>query len=100
MAAIDFNPQAVEVFRANFPDVSHVLERDLSAYAPSQLAALISSDRVDVIVGGPPCQGFSTVRQVDAANHGSRVKRDKRRYLFRAFLDYVDRLMKILRLGL
>ena len=37
-----------------------------------------------------PCQGFSTVRQVDAANHGSRVKRDKRRYLFRAFLDYVS----------
>jgi DNA (cytosine-5)-methyltransferase 1 len=41
-------------------------------------------------VGGPPCQGFSTVRQVDAANHGSRVKRDKRRYLFRMFLDYVE----------
>ncbi len=90
MAAIDFNPEAVEVFRANFPDVPHVLEKDLSAYCPSQLAALIGSDRVDVIVGGPPCQGFSTVRQVDAANHGSRVKRDKRRYLFRSFLDYVD----------
>lgn len=90
MAAVDFNPEAVEVFRANFPDVPHVLEKDLSAYTPRQLAALIGSDRVDVIVGGPPCQGFSTVRQVDAANHGSRVKRDKRRYLFRAFLGYVD----------
>jgi DNA (cytosine-5)-methyltransferase 1 len=90
VAAIDFNPEAVEVFRVNFPDVPHVLEKDLSAYSPSKLAALIGSDRVDVIVGGPPCQGFSTVRQVDAANHGSRVKRDKRRYLFRSFLDYVD----------
>lgn len=80
----------MEVFRANFPDVPHVLEKDLSTYKPGQLAALIGSDRVDVIVGGPPCQGFSTVRQVDAANHGSRVKRDKRRYLFRSFLDYVD----------
>lgn len=69
--------------------MQHVLERDLSNFTPRQLATLISSDRVDVIVGGPPCQGFSTVRQVDAANHGSRVKRDKRRYLFRAFLDYV-----------
>jgi DNA (cytosine-5)-methyltransferase 1 len=77
MAAIDFNPEAVEVFRANFPDVQHALEKNLSTYKPSQLAALIGSDRVDVIVGGPPCQGFSTVRQVDAANHGSRVKRDK-----------------------
>lgn len=90
LAAIDFNPEAVEVFRANFSEVPHVLEKDLSAYTPSKLAALLNTDRIDVIVGGPPCQGFSTVRQVDAANHGSRVKRDKRRYLFRAFLDYVE----------
>lgn len=90
LAAIDFNPEAVEVFRANFPDVPHVLEKDLSAYTPGKLAALLGTNRVDVIVGGPPCQGFSTVRQVDAANHGSRVKRDKRRYLFRVFLDYVE----------
>lgn len=90
LAAIDFNPQAVEVFRANFSEVPHVLEKDLSEYTPSKLAALLNTDRIDVIVGGPPCQGFSQVRQVDAANHGSRVKRDKRRYLFRAFLDYVD----------
>lgn len=89
LAAIDFNPQAVEVFRANFSEVPHVLEKDLSAYSPSKLAGLLSTDRIDVIVGGPPCQGFSTVRQVDAANHGSRVKRDKRRYLFRSFLDYL-----------
>lgn len=31
LAAIDFNPQAVEVFRANFSEVPHVLEKDLSA---------------------------------------------------------------------
>ena len=90
LAAIDFNPEAVEVFRTNFSEVPHVLEKDLSAYTPSKLATLLNGDRIDVIVGGPPCQGFSQVRQVDAANHGSRVKRDKRRYLFRAFLDYVE----------
>ncbi len=89
-AAIDFNPEAVEVFRANFPEVPHALEEDLSTFRPNQLAALLGTNRIDVVVGGPPCQGFSTVRQVDAANHGSRVKRDKRRYLFRSFLDYVD----------
>ena len=44
---------------------------------------------VDVIVGGPPCQGFSTVRQMDSANHGSRVRKDKRRYLYRIYLEYV-----------
>ncbi len=90
LAAIDFNEEAVAVFRANFPDVPHVLMDDLSDYTPHQLSTRLGIDRVDVIVGGPPCQGFSTVRQVDAANHGTRVRRDKRRYLFRAFLDYVE----------
>lgn len=91
LAAIDFNPEAVATLRANFSKelIPHVLERDLTRFTPVKLAAVIGSDRPDIIVGGPPCQGFSTVRQVDAANHGSRVKRDKRRYLFRAFLDHV-----------
>ena len=63
--------------------------KDLTKFPPDKLMAKLAVNQVDVIVGGPPCQGFSTVRQVDAANHGSRVKRDKRRYLYRIFLDYV-----------
>jgi hypothetical protein len=66
------------------------LERDLTRFTPAKLAGVLGIDRPDIIVGGPPCQGFSTVRQVDAANHGSRVRRDKRRHLFRAFLDHVE----------
>jgi DNA (cytosine-5)-methyltransferase 1 len=92
LAAVDFNEEAVATLRANFPvsDLPHVLQRDLTAFHPRELARLIGTDHLDVIVGGPPCQGYSQVRQVDAANHGPRVKRDKRRYLFRAFLDYVQ----------
>ncbi len=90
LAAIDFNKEAVEVFRANFPDVPHVLQDNLSDCTPHQLSARLGTDRIDAFVGGPPCQGFSAVRQVDAANHGTRERRDKRRYLFRAFLNYVE----------
>jgi len=88
LAAIDFNEEAVQTFKANFPGVI-ALRKDLTTFTPDKLAAKLKVNQVDVIVGGPPCQGFSTVRQVDAANHGSRVKRDKRRYLYRMFLDYV-----------
>lgn len=86
LAAIDFNEEAVTTFKANFPKEILALRKDLT---PAKLAAKLGVNSVDVIVGGPPCQGFSTVRQVDAANHGSRVRKDKRRYLFRASLDYV-----------
>jgi DNA (cytosine-5)-methyltransferase 1 len=44
---------------------------------------------VDVIVGGPPCQGFSKVRRVDGANNGARFVHDARRYLYQEFLAYV-----------
>ena len=45
---------------------------------------------VDVIAGGPPCQGFSTARQRDGANHGPlRFIKDDRRQLYREFLKYV-----------
>ena len=89
LAAIDFNGEAVETFRANFPEVKHVLERDLTQFPPSELAKLIGTDRVDVIAGGPPCQGFSGARKVDGANHGDRLKEDPRRLLFREYLRYV-----------
>lgn len=99
LAAIDFNPQAVATLKTNLADkphldfspVRHALQRDLTTFLPAELAALIGSDRVDVIVGGPPCQGFSTARQRDGSNHGDkRLKEDPRRHLFRNFLDYVE----------
>jgi DNA (cytosine-5)-methyltransferase 1 len=89
LAAIDFNAEAVQTFKANFPKETFALCKDLKKFTPDKLAAKLGTNHVDVIVGGPPCQGYSTVRQVDAANQGSRVRRDKRRYLFRCFLDYV-----------
>ena len=90
LAAIDFNPEAVAVFKANFPDVPQVLERDVTKFSPSNLSKLINANDVDVIVGGPPCQGFSTVRQVDGANNGERFVEDPRRYLYQEFLKYVE----------
>ena len=89
LAALDFNHEAIEVFRANFDDIPHVLEKDLTKFSPPELAALIHTKDVDLIVGGPPCQGFSTARQVDGANHGERLTEDPRRHLYKEFLRYV-----------
>jgi DNA (cytosine-5)-methyltransferase 1 len=97
LAAIDNDPVAISALQTNLIDrqlgiasLEHALERDLTKFEPRQLAKLIGTDRVDVIVGGPPCQGFSTARQVDGANHGVRLKRDPRRNLYREFLRFVE----------
>ena len=89
VAAIDFDPKAVATLRENVPEVPHVLERDLTKLKPKRLAKVLGTDHVDVIVGGPPCQGFSTARQVDGSNHGRRLKHDPRRLLYSDFLRFV-----------
>lgn len=89
LAAIDFNESAIETFRQNHPGVEHALVRDLRTFHPEDLDKLLGSQRVDVIVGGPPCQGFSKARQVDGANHGERLIYDPRRDLYKEFLRYV-----------
>src|ERR1044072_8719521 len=90
LAAIDVNWEAVETYRKNFPEVKHVLQKDLTTFKPSELELLLDGQTVDVIIGGPPCQGFSNVRKVDGTNHGKEPIEDPRRYLYRDFLRFVD----------
>ena len=90
LAAIDSDPKAIRVFGENLVEVPHVLQRNLTTFRPREAADTIGVSEVDVITGGPPCQGFSTARQRDGSNSGSRLVVDKRRYLYREFLRYVE----------
>lgn len=88
LAALDFNPQAIKVFRHNFPHVPHILQADLTSYEPDILAKSLQSP-VDLIVGGPPCQGFSIARRVGGSNSGQNLIPDARRQLYQEFLRFV-----------
>jgi len=98
LAAADADAVAISVLRANLAErkypglrpLRHAIACDLTMFGPEQLANRIGGKSVDVIVGGPPCQGFSTARQVDGANHGARLKADPRRRLYKDFLRHVD----------
>src|SRR5437773_9674482 len=57
LAAVDINDEAVTVLAKNLSHVPHVLKRDLMNFPPAELARLLATDKIDVIVGGPPCQG-------------------------------------------
>jgi DNA (cytosine-5)-methyltransferase 1 len=71
VAAADFNDAAIETYRANVGQ--HSVKHDLSQ--------LLSLPKVDLIIGGPPCQGFSSA--------GMRKLGDSRNTLVSAFASHV-----------
>ena len=66
--AVDNDKWSGRTYRRNFGD--HFLERDIFALSGDDLlkAAGLSSGGVDLLAGGPPCQGFSVQRRGDHAD--------------------------------
>ena len=81
LAACDTDPFAAKTYRANSPDVPFLLE-DIRSLSKTQLVAALRGRRPDVIIGGPPCQGFSTL--------GDRLSGDPRNGLVEAFIRIVE----------
>lgn len=76
--AVDEWDDALETFKRNKPHAA-VMQADLMHVDPEHL--LEQSGPVDLIVGGPPCQGFSI--------SGKRDPEDPRNKLYQSFVDVV-----------
>jgi DNA (cytosine-5)-methyltransferase 1 len=50
LAALDNNHEALQIFRANFRDVPHILEEDVLAYSPVELEKLIGTRGLDLAI--------------------------------------------------
>jgi len=90
LAAIDHSSHAIKTFRANHESDVLALEKDLTRFPPEELAEKVGTNSVDLIIGGPPCQGFSTARQFSGSNSGQRLVDDPRRDLYKIFLKFVS----------
>lgn len=58
VGAIDFDKYCCNTYRYNFPTTA-VIEDDITKIDPRNLP--FEKERIDVVVGGPPCQGFSII---------------------------------------
>lgn len=56
------SPAAAQAFKKNFPDIN-MQDIDIRDLTKDKIERLIGNNSVDLIVGGPPCQSFSTVGQ-------------------------------------
>lgn len=60
--ANEFAPQAVKAFKKNYEDI-HMVAGDICNITDEEIERMVNDKEVDVIIGGPPCQSFSTVGQ-------------------------------------
>ncbi len=78
---IDKWQDAIETFNFNHKN-SNGIVADLLTLSPETVSKKEKIDNVDVIIGGPPCQGFSIA--------GKRIVDDERNQLYKSFLHYVE----------
>ena len=81
VAGLDFDKHAAATYRHNHPGVP-VIECSIEHVTGEQLMRVAGTDDVDLIAGGPSCQGFST--------HGKRMQDDPRNFLFKHFVRLVN----------
>lgn len=81
LLGIDVWKDALVTFKYNHKN-SIILQADLSTLFPEKILPLLKNEKLDVIIGGPPCQGFSVA--------GKRIVDDIRNKLYENFVRFVD----------
>lgn len=81
LLGIDAWQDAVTTFNYNHRDSKGICA-DLSTLNPQDVEKDLNGNFVDVIIGGPPCQGFSVA--------GKRIVDDERNKLYKNFVRFVD----------
>ena len=82
--SIEFNKDFASTYSKNFPKHNLIVD-DIKNVDNEQIKKIVGNKKVDVIVGGPPCQGFSL-----AGNIGRSFIEDERNSLFKEFVRFVD----------
>lgn len=87
-AAIEIDGHAMETHRQNFPNTVHIQE-DITTLSGAMILQRSNIRQADLIgvIGGPPCQGFSSIGHGDV--------NDERNKLFIKFFEIVSDLQPV-----
>jgi DNA (cytosine-5)-methyltransferase 1 len=83
LLGIDNDKDALETFKLNHPE-SKIFCGDISKITKKEIKKIIGDKKIDIIIGGPPCQGFSMA--------GRRDPGDSRNILIENYLNLVSKI--------
>ena len=83
--AVELEPVAVDAYRLNHP-TTKVLQRDIRSVTGIELLKSFAHEKIHLLAGCPPCQGFSAVRRLNK----KRSKRDSRNNLVLEYFRLVE----------
>ena len=87
LLSVEMEPDYCQTYRTNFPR-HQLLQKDLTTLTEQDLINCLNGQSVDLVIGGPPCQGFSMAGKI-----GRTFTDDPRNHLFKEFV----RIVKIVR---
>lgn len=84
--ANDIEACCVDTYAHNHPETQrdHIIKGDIREVV-EELEQLLNGEHIDIVVGGPPCQGFSMANR-------QRLIDDPRNYLYKNYIEVVRRL--------
>lgn len=85
--ALELNPDAAKAYKLNHPK-STVIEQDIRKVSISKIKKALGKNKVHLLAGCPPCQGFSSVRRLNK----KKSVRDDRNNLILEYLRLVKAL--------
>ena len=94
IGGIDNKVSAIQTHKHNFKDSISICE-DIRNVPPKKIEKLLKGQKVDLIIGGPPCPTFSTIghakiQSVYKSHENKDITNDPRNDLFLDFFSYVD----------
>ena len=85
VVALDFDKNAVNTFKQNMPEVNVIVGDITENDIKEKVIDLAKKENVNMVVGGPPCQGYSMKgKKLGLA--------DPRNFLFREYLNIVKEI--------
>ena len=90
LMANEIDPTFSKTHKYNFPEIP-LIQKDIKELTAEEIESVLQGESVDLIVGGPPCQGFSVFGKRRFVNtKGYNPKEDPRNHLVYEFIRVVS----------